>query len=388
MVKEAIGDRPRLVTRALLWRLVTIFGASSSFFLLLSVAPLYAERSAHTTGAAGSTTAALMLTTVVGELATPWVVGRFGERKVLGFGLILLGLPACFLTVSDTQAWILGISALRGIGFAGTVVAGGSLTASLVPAQRRGEGLALVGAVSGLPGLVALPLGVWFAEHVGFTPVAVAAGLVAVASTVALPQLPAHQPHHEVPVGMIEGLRRRELRLPAVAFFATTAASGIIVTFLPLALASATTVAAVALFLQSGVSTVSRVIAGRAGDRRDPARMMIPGLVTAALGVLLLAGVHDSAEVLVGAAVFGVGLGIWQNSSATLMYQRVSPAGYAAVSGMWNLAYDAGIGAGALGFGFLVSATGYPLAFALASAAMLLALPAAWRARLAAPATP
>lgn len=382
-MREAIGNQPRLLTPALAWRLVTIFGASSSFYLLLSVAPLYAERSAHATGAAGSTTAALMLTTVGGELAAPWVVGRIGERSVLGFGLVFLGVPACFLTLSDTQAWILGISAVRGIGFAATVVAGGSLTASLVPAQRRGEGLALVGAVSGLPSFVALPLGVWFAEHVGFTPVALAAGLVAVASVAALPRLPAHRPEHGPVVGMIDGFRRPELVLPAVAFFATTAAAGILVTFLPLALAGAATAAAVALFLQSAVSTIARVVAGRVGDRRDPARMMIPGLVTAACGVLLTARVHDSAEVLVGAAVFGIGLGIWQNSSATLMYQRVSPAGYAAVSGMWNLAYDAGMGAGALGFGFLAGSTGYPVAFAVASAAMLLALPAAWRARVA-----
>jgi hypothetical protein len=38
------------------------------------------------------------------------------------------------------------------------------------------------------------------------------------------------------------------------------------------------------------------------------------------------------------------------------------------VSAVWNLAYDAGMGLGAAGFGVLAVRTGYPAAFALAAA--------------------
>jgi hypothetical protein len=60
---------------------------------------------------------------------------------------------------------IFAVSVVGGIGFAVTAGAGGALTASLIPAERRGEGLAVVGLVSGLPGLLGLPLGVRSCWH-------------------------------------------------------------------------------------------------------------------------------------------------------------------------------------------------------------------------------
>lgn len=61
------------------------------------------------------------------------------------------------------------------------------------------------------------------------------------------------------------------------------------------------------------------------------------------------------------------------------MYARVPTSGYGTVSALWNFAYDAGMGVGAVGFGWLASQTGYPLAFAVTAALMLTALVPAWR---------
>jgi predicted MFS family arabinose efflux permease len=44
------------------------------------------------------------------------------------------------------------------------------------------------------------------------------------------------------------------------------------------------------------------------------------------------------------------------------------------VSAIWNLAFDAGIGVGAFGFGVVAARTGYPAAFALTAALMLAGL--------------
>ncbi|MET7541740.1 hypothetical protein [Streptomyces sp. NPDC005507] len=61
--------RPRLMTRPLLLRFVTVVGSSASFFLLLSVVPVYAQRApGGGSDKAGLVTGALMLATVVGEL--------------------------------------------------------------------------------------------------------------------------------------------------------------------------------------------------------------------------------------------------------------------------------------------------------------------------------
>ncbi|MDU8994289.1 MFS transporter [Streptomyces mirabilis] len=366
----AAASRPPLLTRPLLLRFVSMVGASASFFLLLSVVPRYATESG-----AGLATGALMLSTVLGELAAPRLVARYGYRVALIAGLTLLGAPALVLTVSDGMAWIVTVCLVRGLGFALTLVAGGALTASLIPAERRGEGLALVGVVSGVPSLIALPLGVWLAAHAGYGPVAVAAGVAALAAIVAVPGLPDREPTSGKPVGVLAGLRTGGLMRPGAVFATTALAAGIVVTFLPLAVPAAYgTVVAVALFVQPAASTAARWAAGRYGDRHGPARLLVPGLVLSAGGLSITAVTGSPVAVLVGVAVFGTGFGIAQNATLTLMYARVPATGYGTVTALWNIAYDGGMGVGAAGFGVLAGVTGYPSALAVTAVLMLVAL--------------
>src|SRR6476469_4024316 len=128
--------RPRLVSRALLLRFVSIAGSSIGFNLPLSVVPLFARESGSD-GQAGLVTVALLLATVAAELVTPRLVNRVGYRWALAAGLVLLGAPAIVLTFSGDLWVIVAVSVVRGAGFAITVVAGGAVTALLIPAERR-----------------------------------------------------------------------------------------------------------------------------------------------------------------------------------------------------------------------------------------------------------
>ncbi|WP_369233087.1 MFS transporter [Streptomyces sp. R21] len=371
------ATRPPLVTRALMLRFVSMLGSSVSFFLLLSVVPRYA-----TASGAGLATGSLMLSTVLGELAAPRLVARYGYRVALTAGLVLLGAPALVLTASDGMAWIVAVCLVRGLGFALTLVAGGALTATLIPAERRGEGLALVGVVSGVPSLIALPLGVWLAGNVGYGPVAVAAGVAALAAVVSVPGLPDREPDAGKPVGVVSGLRTGGLVRPAVVFATTALAAGIVVTFLPLAVPSAyASVVAVALFVQPAASTAARWMAGRYGDRHGAARLVLPALLLSATGMLITALTGSPVAVVAGVAVFGIGFGVAQNATLSLMYARVPASGYSTVTALWNLAYDGGMGVGAVGFGALAAWTGYPGAFAVTAVLMLAALAPAIRDR-------
>ncbi|MEV6995520.1 MFS transporter [Streptomyces sp. NPDC093228] len=291
---------PPLVTRQLLLRFLTVTGASASFFLLLSVVPLYTQR---TGGSPGLATGALMMATVGGELATPRLVARYGYRVALAAGLGLLGMPALVLTAADGMAWIVAMCLLRGLGFALTVVAGGALTASLIPAERRGEGLALAGIVSGVPSLVGLPLGVWLVSHVGFTPVCVAGGVAALAAVVVVPGLPGRERSAGRDAGVVAGLRNGALGRPTAVFATTAIGAGIIVTFLPVAVpASLSGLVTVALFAQPAMATVARWFAGRYGDRHGPARLVLPGLLASSAGLLVTSVTSSPVAVLAGVA--------------------------------------------------------------------------------------
>ncbi len=149
---DGTGQAPaRLITRPLLVRFVSVVGTATSFYLLLSAVPLYARSAGASTGTAGLTTTALTLSSVATYSVTPRLMACSGSRLVLAAGLLALGLPALALAVSANIGLIMAACVVRGVGFAVLCVAGGALTVSVIPPRRRGEGLALVGIVGGIP---------------------------------------------------------------------------------------------------------------------------------------------------------------------------------------------------------------------------------------------
>lgn len=152
-------------------------------------------------------------------------------------------------------------------------------------------------------------------------------------------------------------------------------AAGIVATFLPVALGETSwELAAAALLTQAATATASRWWAGRYGDRHGAGKLLVPSVLIAAIGMLGVVVISSPVAVLAGMALFGAGFGVAQNSSLTVMFERVPSSGYGTVSAVWSIAYDAGLGLGATGFGVVVMGTGYSAAFALTAGFMLVVL--------------
>ena len=95
-------------------RFVSIVGSSIGFYLPLSVVPMYAGSGGG--ARPGLATGALLVATVVGELATPRLVARVGYRWALAVGLVLLGAPALSLLTCRPGRGIVAVNAVRGRG--------------------------------------------------------------------------------------------------------------------------------------------------------------------------------------------------------------------------------------------------------------------------------
>ncbi|MFF3098787.1 MFS transporter [Streptomyces cyaneofuscatus] len=399
----------RLLTRPVLLLLVASVGGMGGFYLLLSVLPLYAATAGGGGVGAGLTTGTMMLATVLAEPAVPWFLARFGHRAVVGAGLLLLGLPSAALCLWSSFPLMLGVCLARGVGLGIVVVAGTALAAELAPPGRRSESLGLYGVSLGVPSVLGLPAGVWLSDRLGFEPVFLLTAALTLLALPAVAGLPARQATRAerlsgdpdgrsgapdsrsgdpdgfrggVPGGPLGAAVNRSLVRPTLILGAATFASGVLVTFLPLALLGGPShLAVVALLIQASVAPVARWGAGWWGDRYGSSSLLLPAVLAVALGTAGLVRLESPVVVIVSMILFGAGFGAVQNLTLATMFERVPRSGFGRVSVVWNLAFDAGMGLGAVGFGLLIDRTGYPWGFAVTAALLLAVLVPAWHDR-------
>jgi len=271
------------------------------------------------------------------------------------------------------------------VGLCGVVT--GALTAKLLPPGRRGEGLGLLGVVAGVPAIVALPAGIWLAGHHLAAAAATMAAIAGLLPLAAIRWLPGGREERRtararrMPGARSSGwMAGAALRLPLI-FAAATIAAGVLDSFLPLAKGIPSSLASAALLVQSITATLSRWQAGKHGDRYGHARLLIPALAVAALGMAAMMVLGSPVVLFAGLVLFGAGFGVIENATFALLIEQLPEA---RASALWNLAYDAGYGAGPAAFGPICVRTGYPAAFALTGALILAAVPAAVRERKAA----
>ena len=303
---------------------------------------------------------------------------------VLAAGAVLLGAPALAMLGREPQAVMVSVSLVRGFGFGLCGVVTGALTAKLLPAERRGEGLGLLGIVVRRPGDSRVagrclarrtPPGCRGRRDGGHHRPAAADGDQLAAGrargTAYRPgRVDAGRPRLRVDSGRCAAaaadLRHRHRR------------GRVLDSFLPMAKGMPSNLSSAALLVQAITATLSRWQAGKRGDRYGHARLLIPALAVAALGMAAMMVLGSPVMIFAGMALFGAGFGVIENATFALLIEQLPEA---KASALWNLAYDAGYGAGPAVFGLICARTGYPAAFGLTSALILAALPAALRER-------
>lgn len=375
---------PELDWRSVARLLAVALAAFSGAFLLLSVVPLYAAALGAREAEAGLTTGVFMFSTVAAQLGMPWLLTRIGYRAALAAGLLFLGLPALLYPLTAELLALLAVTLARGVGFGIVTVVGSAVIAELFPEYRRGEGVGLYGIAVGLPTLLCLPLGVWLAENVGFSVVFLAGALAPLLGLLAVGGVSVVSPEAHMSGGeVVRGLSRGRLLRPTLMLAAVTVGMGAVITFLPLSVSgSGLGSAATGLFLLGAFSTAARWWAGRLSDRYGASGLLAPGLLAAALGLVALAGSDSSSLLLVaGASAFGIGYGVMQNATLILMLGRVERSEYGLASALWNIAFDAGTGAGAFALGFVVQTAGFGPALGVGAALISMTLLVVYRDR-------
>ncbi|MDB1087599.1 MFS transporter [Streptomyces sp. ACA25] len=386
--------------------LAATFSSFAGFAPLLSVVPLWAAEGGAGHAGVGAATGVTMGATVAVQLCMGRLLRWLPLRRMLLLGSLLLGVPVFAYALSAGLGWVLTVSAVRGAGFGMVVVAGSALVADLVPVSRRGRAIGLYGIAVGLPSVIFLPLGVWCAERFGFSVVFVAAGVFGALSLPLVAAMsrrrsapgeaagqsgrggPAGAPlpaaGHAAPGPHKPAVGYRALAAPWLLMITAACALGGVTSFLPLAL-DAPSAAPWALFVLSSGVIAGRWAAGVRSDRMGVVGGLLPVAVAACAAGM--AGFAVATEVTTGvtalavaaALAYGVGFGALQNDTLVVMFHRAGPQGIGRASTAWNMAYDAGTGAGSFAIGLLAHAFGLRGAFLVSAVVIALALPLAWR---------
>jgi predicted MFS family arabinose efflux permease len=343
----------------------------TGFAATLAALPWWAVRGGASPAAAGLVTTVMLGVTVLAQFLVPAVERRLGVGRTLAIGLVALGAPSPLYLVRDDLGAMLVLSAVRGVGFAVLTVVGAALTAVLAPPRRHGESVGLYGLAVAVPNLLVVPGAVTVAQNVGFVPVAVLATVPVLAAPLALAIGGDHRPpeHDAGP-----GTAARVAVLPSLVLLAVTLAGGGVVTYLPIERPDGY-LAALALLLFGLTGALGRWWVGVLADRAGT-RLLLPGSLVvgvAGLGVLAAGlGTGSGALLLAGAAVFGLAYGAVQNLTLVVAFARARGQGTSTVSAVWNAAFDAGTGIGAVVVGAL-AATGMGVPAALGACAGLVA---------------
>ncbi|RDI53350.1 MFS transporter [Nocardia mexicana] len=346
--------------------LAVTFLAFVNYAALLSVVPLWSATGGAASVAVGSTTGVMMAATVATQLAVPWLFRVVSLRTMIIIGAVLLGAPTPLYVLSADLAPIAVITVVRGIGFGLVVTAGATLVADLAAVGKLSSAASLYGAAAALPNLAALAGGVWIARTWGFSVVFWGAAAACLAGALLASLLPRG---HRGAFRLGSMTDMRSIAVPIALFLMTAGSFGAATTFLPVALPE-DGAASWALLAASVALVAARLGAGVIGDRFGAGRLLAGSVLCCAAGLALiaaaLAGTHGL--LIVGATLLGAGFGACQNDSFVLTIQLLGTGRSGTASTIWNIAYDGGLGLGAVALGWVIGAAGYAGAFLCAAA--------------------
>jgi predicted MFS family arabinose efflux permease len=364
------------------WLVLAVSSGFSGFFLTMAAVPLWATDHGASVGEAGLITTVMLAATVVTQTVVPRVMHGLGAGWALAAGLILLGAPGPLYLLSAHVAWLTLVSAVRGVGFAFVTVVSIALLARLVAEDRRARAIGVHGVAVNIPNLFAVPLGVALTGSGHFAGVAWLSASPALAALAAIPLA------RRTARGVSDSaeptpraLREARGSIPAAAvLFATCICAIGLMTFLPIA-APSSGAAATALLVFGVCATATRWRIGVVAERVGLGRLFFASAVAVAAGTvavglsLRLDGGAFAATSAGGCALAGLGYGGIQTLSLMSSLRRVPPHAVAGASAIWNIAFDGGLGLGALIIGLVAAAAGMSATFVICAVALAAAAP-------------
>lgn len=358
-------------------RLVLICGftftAFLSGFMLFPTAPFHILDLGGTQFTAGLFLAFLTYASSLSAPFTGALADRLGKRRVLLIASLTLTALCLLYAASPSYSVLLALVPFHGVFWSGLLSASSAYLVDNVPPARRAEGFAYWGLAVVAAIAVAPPVAFWI-YHYGWVPLCLtAAGLNLLMGLIAFRLEESRQrAAGDIRKGFVEW------RILGVSFtlFLVTFGYGGITSFIALyAEASGAPSRSLYFTVLAVVILLTRPVLGRVADRIGHKKVLLPALASMAVGLAFLVPGGTLPWLLASAMLFGLGLGSASPVFNAFVMQHVPDARRGAAIGGILALFDAGIGTGSMTLGYVIEATSYATAFALAAGLAALAIP-------------
>ena len=349
-----------------------------SLFQLLPTAPFRILDLGGGTGIAGLFLGVLTYASALSAPVTGALADRIGKRRML---LITSSAIACFSVAYalSPNYWVpLVLVFFHGLFWSGLLSASSAYMTEVIPESRRAEGIGYWGMSTMLATATAPAVGLWMYRHGWAWLCAGTAVLNLVMAAIAW-RLPSDS---TVAARMTRdrffGGSLVEWRVVAVAMalFLCSFGYGGITSFVAL-MSDRNGITPRSLFFTAFALTVlvTRLFSGRLADRVGHRRFLLPclALVTVGLGATALA--ETRAQLVVAAAVFGLGFGNQYPAFVGHVLKFVDPGRRGAAFGGILAAFDTGIGTGSIATGWMAQHLGFRGAFGVGAALSAFSIP-------------
>lgn len=336
------------------------------FYGLVTTLPLYAIGVLHQTDKeAGLLLSSFLLSAIIVRPFSGKLLDVFGKKKLLVLSITGYFVCTVLYLLIDPFGLLLGLRFIQGIFFSIITTAVSSLAADIVPKSRKGAGLGYFVMSTNLAVVIGPFVGLLLIQYSSFDVLFIvmsicvlAGGLLAISvNTDDLPQ-PERQGKLTFTFGDL--LERQALPVAAIASLVAFAYASVL-SFLSV-YAQQKDLMAVASFFYAVFAAsmlITRPYTGKLYDTKGAQYVIIPGIISFAIGLVMLAFVSGPALFL-GAAIFvGFGYGAVTTSLQALAVQSTAHnrSGYATAT--YFTMFDLGIALGSYVLGIVAVQAGY-----------------------------
>lgn len=350
------------------------------FYVLLTLLPLYIADKLHASADKAGLLVTLFLAAgiVVRPFAGQWV-GKYSNKTILMLSsLAFLAVTALYPFCRSIEA-LLFIRVLHGITFGVITTVKGTISARLIPASRRGEGISFFSLAMGLAMVIGPWIGLNMARHSAFiqafwlcTGVAVIA--IALSLMIRVPPVIRHADGSQPKLGFSAMFDKAALPFALVTFFMTFSYAGVSA-FLTLYARELDLMAAASNFLlcYAIFLMICRAFTGNVCDKKGPKYVVYPCLLAFTLGLVTLGYTHGSVSMVIAGALIGIGYGSVTPIFQTQIISAVEPHKIGVANSLFFNAMDAGMALGAFVMGLMVEGVGYRAIYLVGAVLVVLA---------------